>query len=315
MSTASVTDGKGTVLFGGSGFLGPCILERCPEMISVGRNPPVTPNRHIHIDTLADLRALHGIEFDKVIFIIGNTDHHTLEKEQLDLDEPNAYDYHLLPLLRAMEQLKHRKLTKFIHFSSILIYDEKRITLPVSEHAPINPYRNRYVLSKYLAEEACKFFAQWIPIINCRFCNLYGPTPLERYDLIHLLARKLLREGKAEIWSAAPERDFIYADDAAEAIIRLLDCDYTGTLNLGSGAMTSVGRIVEIFRELTGCEISVLDRPVPGPMKFVADMTTINRIIDWQPRISIEEGVQRVYEKTREWMSQERSASACSGSA
>ena len=98
--------------------------------------------------------------------------------------------------------MKHRNLTKFIHFSSILIYDEKRITLPVSEHAPINPYKNRYVLSKYLAEEACKFFARWVPIINCRFCNLYGPTPLERYDLNQLLARKLLQEGKPR--SGAP---------------------------------------------------------------------------------------------------------------
>ena len=308
MNSGRMNNGKGTILFGGSGFLGPYILERCPAMISVGRHPTVTPNRHIHVDTLADLSVLDDVEFDKVIFIIGNTDHHALEKERLDPREPSAYDYHVIPFLQAMEQLKHRKLTKFIHFSSILVYDEKRITLPVSEHAPINPYKNRYVLSKYLAEEACKFYAQWVPIINCRFCNLYGPTPLERYDLIHLLARKLLQEGKAEIWNAAPARDFIYVSDAAEAIVRLLDCDYTGTLNLGTGTMTSIGRIVEIFRALTGCEITNLNRPVQGPMKFVADMTTMNRIIEWQPEVSIEEGVRLVYEKTREGLQSGRSA-------
>ena len=301
MSAKLASRGRGTLLFGGSGFLGPYILERCPEMISVGRRSPPARNRHIHVDTLADLRALDKVEFDKVIFIIGNTDHHTLEKERLDPDEPSAYDYHVFPFLRAMEQLKHRQLTKFIHFSSILIYDEKRITLPVSEHAPIDPYKNRYVLSKYLAEEACKFFARWVPIINCRFCNLYGPTPLGRYDLVHLLARKLIKDGRAEVWSMAPQRDFIFVDDAVEAIIKLLDCDYTGTLNLGTGTMTSVGRIVEIFRELTGCEIISLDKPVQGPMQFVADMTTMNRIIDWRPQVSVEEGVRRVFEKTREW--------------
>ena len=307
MSIARVTNGKGTILFGGSGFLGPYILERCPDMISVGRRPPATPNRHIHIDTLADLRPLDLLEFDKVLFIIGNTDHHTLEKERLERNEPSAYDYHLIPFLTAMEQLKHRKLTKLIHFSSMLLYDEQRITLPVSENAPINPYKNRYVLSKYLAEEACKFFARWVPIINCRFCNLYGPTPLERYDLIHVLARKLLQERRAEIWSAVPERDFIYVDDAADAIVQLLECDYTGTLNLGTGTMTSVGRIVEIFREITGCEITVLDRPVSGPLQFVADMTTLNRIIDWRPQVSIEAGVRAVYSKTREWLTNSRS--------
>ena len=103
MSTEHVSNGKGTILFGGSGFLGPYILERCPEMISVGRRPPVTPNRHVHIDTLEDLRALDGVEFDKVIFIVGNTDHHSLEKELLEPGEPSAYDYHVTPFLRAMD--------------------------------------------------------------------------------------------------------------------------------------------------------------------------------------------------------------------
>jgi nucleoside-diphosphate-sugar epimerase len=292
--------GQGVVLFGGSGFLGPYILERCPEMVSVGRRPPAAGNRHIHVDDLSDLRALDSVEFDKVIFIIGNTDHHNLEKFTLEPGEPNAFDYHVTPFLRAIEQLKHRKLKKFIHFSSILVYDDKKLTMPVSEHAAIDPYKNRYVLSKYLAEEACKFYAQWVPIINCRFCNLYGPTPLGRYDLIHRLARTIAAEGRAEVWNTRPARDFIYVDDAADAIIKLLDANYTGTLNLGTGTMTSVGQIVDVFRQLTGATIVDLKKEVQGPMQFVADMTTMNRIIDWRPSVAMAEGIRRVYETTVE---------------
>jgi len=239
------------------------------------------------------------VEFDKVIYIIGNTDHHKLEKEQLDPGEPTAFDYHVIPFLRTMEQLKHYRLRKLIHFSTVLIYDENRMTLPVSEHSPIDPYKNRYVLSKYMAEEAAKFYARWIPTITVRFSNLYGPTPLERYDLIHVLSRKLLSEGRAQVWSTKPQRDFIYVDDAAEAIIKLVDSDYTGLLNLGTGTMTSVGRIVEVMRAVSGCPIEVLDHPVPGPMQFVCDMRTLQRCIDWEPKVTIEEGVRRVYEMTR----------------
>lgn len=47
--------GEGTILFGGSGFLGPYILARNPAMISVGRTPPSTPNRHIAVESLTDL--------------------------------------------------------------------------------------------------------------------------------------------------------------------------------------------------------------------------------------------------------------------
>lgn len=292
---------KNTILFGGSGFLGPYILENYPDIVSVGRTAPPTANRHIQIDSLADLSALRDEKFDKVIYIIGNTDHYNLEKEELSADEPTAFDYHLMPLIQTMEQLKHFPIKKFIHFSSVLIYDENKVTLPVSEHSPINPYKNRYVMSKYLGEEACKFYANWIPIINVRLSNIYGPTPLQRFDLIHVLIHQLLDTEKGKVWTTKPSRDFIYIEDAAHAIVKLLETDYTGTLNLGTGTQTSVREVVDTLREISGCPITDLDQPVSGPMRFQCDMTTINRLIDWKPRYTTEEGVKRTFELMKSW--------------
>ena len=122
--------GSRTVLFGGSGFLGPYILRNYPEIISVGRTPPPTSNKHIHVDSLQNLDALKEVDFDKVIYIIGNTDHHNLEKE----NDPRggtstAFDYHVTPLNSNPRTLKGQyNIKKFIHFSSILIYDEKKIS-------------------------------------------------------------------------------------------------------------------------------------------------------------------------------------------
>lgn len=292
--------GKGTILFGGTGFLGPSILEQDPSIISVGRRPPPTKNRHVHVDTLADLDALRDVAFDKVVYIIGNTDHHNLEKRTVPRGEPTAFDYHVVPLLQTLEQLKERPLRRFLHFSTVLMYDEKRIALPVSERAPIDPYRNRYVLSKYLAEEALKFYAQWVPIVNVRVANLYGPTPLERYDLIHVVCRQLVEQGHARIWSTRPTRDFIYVEDAARAIIKLLDTDYAGTVNLGTGTMTPVARVIDILREVSGCPIVDLDQPVSGPMQFQVDPTLLFGLTGWRPAVPIEEGIRRTFEFTRE---------------
>lgn len=287
--------GEGTILFGGSGFLGPYILENYPKIISVGRSPCPTRNRHVQVTSLADLSALDGVEFDKVIYIIGNTDHHAMEREELDLEAPTAFDYHVIPLFQVAEQLKGRKLAKFIHFSTALIYDENRIELPVSERSPINPYKNRYVMSKYLGEELCKFYRNWMPIINCRMCNLYGPTPLERFDLIHVLTKKLLSAGEAEIWSTKPARDFIYVEDAAHAIVKLLYSDYSATVLLGSGQMTTVQHVVDCLARISGCTITSRDQPVSGPLEFRADLTTLQSIIDWAPRIAVEEGIRRTF--------------------
>lgn len=296
------TLGQRTILFGGSGFLGPYILRNYPDIVSVGRTPPPTANRHIPIQSLADLDALRDVDFDKVIYIIGNTDHHNLEKKEVPRGEQTAFDYHVVPFLQSMEQLKDFPIQKFIHFSTILVYDEKRISLPVSEDAPIDPYKNRYVLSKYMAEEACKFYGRCVPIINVRLSNIYGPTPLERFDLIHVLIRRLLREGKAEVWSTRPERDFIYVEDAAHAIVQLLETDYTGTLNLGTGMMTPVRTVIDILRELSGCTIEDLDQPVNGPMKFVCDITTLNHLIPWKPTTTVEDGVRKTYEQMKAWL-------------
>ena len=291
----------GTILFGGSGFLGHHILENYPDVISVGRTAPQTSNRHIQIETLANLDALHDLSFDKVIFIIGNSDRINMEKEDIPKGEPTPFDYHLIPLVQTLEQLKSYPIKKFIHFSTVVLYDENQLTLPVSENAPVNPYKNRYVLSKYMAEEACKFYGQWLPIITVRLSNMFGPTHLYRFDLIHLLIRQLLDNGKAEVANTKPERDFIYVEDAANAIIKLIETDYTGTLNLGTGTQTSVREVVDTLEEISGCPITDLDQPVSGPMRFQCDMTTLNKLIDWKPQYSTEEGVRRTFELMKSW--------------
>ena len=88
-------------------------------------------------------------------------------------------------------------------------------------------------------------------------------------------------------------------EDVAAAVVKLLDSDYAGTLNLGTGTLTPVRRVVDLLRSLSGCPIEDLDVPVHGPMRFQCDMTTLDRIIDWSPRVDVEEGVRRTWETMR----------------
>jgi nucleoside-diphosphate-sugar epimerase len=289
----------GTIVFGGSGFLGSSILNAYPDIVSVGRTKPRASNRHIPVQSLADLDCLQGVPFDKVIYIIGNTNHASLERETIPRGEPTAFDYHVIPLLQTLEQLKQYPIKKFVHFSTVFLYDDKNMTLPVSEHAPIDPYKTRYVMSKYMAEEVSKFYSKQMPIITIRLANLYGPTPLKRWDVINGVCRGLLETGRTQLWSTRPERDFIHVEDTAHAIVQLLDTDYTGTLNLGTGTMTSLARVKEILEQVSGGTIEVLDKPVSGPTKFQCDMTTINRLIEWTPR-SIEAGLRSTFEAMRD---------------
>ena len=60
-----------TILLGGSGFLGPVILSKDPEIISVGRSPidSSLKNEHLNLKDLDDLEPLDNLDFDNVIFL------------------------------------------------------------------------------------------------------------------------------------------------------------------------------------------------------------------------------------------------------
>ncbi|MEK7607408.1 MAG: NAD(P)-dependent oxidoreductase [Patescibacteria group bacterium] len=292
MKDSGKNSGKKTILFGPSGFLGPVILEMYPDIISVGRTPPPNyiKNKHIHIDDIGDLSDLDNLDIEKVIFMIGNSNHHEINTKCM-----MGFEYNVIPIKKALHYFQKRNLKKFIAFTTILLYDVNKSKLPVSEDQPINPYIHDYAFSKYVAEEITKLYKK-VPVINIRLSNIYGPTKFIRPDLVPTLIQKALSPKEPTVWSTKPIRDFIYVKDAARAIIALLDTDYIGTINLGSGQMRSVGDIVSIIEKISGKKVKVLDIPVTGPMKFVYDISLVKKLTGWKPEYTLEQGLEETYD-------------------
>lgn len=288
-----------TVLFGGSGFLGPVILEKYPEVVSIGRTPPPSyiSNRHIQIDSIDDLTILDSEEIDNVIFLIGSSDHHYLNSSVTA-----GIDFNVYSLKKALAYFSKRKLNKFICFTTILLYDVNKMTLPVSEDQAIYPYLNEYVFSKFLSEKVVEFYADRVPTIIIRCSNIYGPTKLVRPDLVPTLIQKILSPNEASVWSKKPVRDFIYLEDAADAIMLLMDTPHTGPVNLGTGTSSSIGHIADILKNCSGKEAVDLDMEVSGPMNFCCDISLLNRLTGWKPKYTIEQGIEKTYYRMRGWV-------------
>ena len=283
-----------TVLFGGSGFFGPVILKKDKNILSVGRKKPPLEleNKHINLDSLDDLSILDAIDFDKVIFLIGNSNHH-----EINLKTTMGVDFNLYPLVKILSYLKKRKIKKFICFTTILLYDQKKMTLPVDESQSINPYINDYVFSKFLSEQIVHFYKDSIPSIIVRLSNIYGYTELRRPDLVPTIMQDIFSKGKdsVTIWSDIPKRDFIFTEDAADAVLKLLNVDYTGTLNLGTGEMRSIKEITNIIENLSGKKIISENKDVSGPLEFSTNISKIKEITGWKPQFSLEEGLKKTY--------------------
>ena len=236
------------ILFGGSGFFGPVILKN-KEIISVGRTPPPKeiPNKHIHLNDLDNLSILDNLEFDKVIFLIGSSNHHEINNKIT-----MGIDFNVYPTQKILNYLKNRKIKKFICFTTILLYDQFKMKLPVDENQEIDPYVNKYIFSKYLSEQIVKFYSKDVPSIIVRLSNIYGYTKLRRPDLVPTIMQDIFEKESVKIWSNKPERDFIFTEDAADAVLKLIDSDFVGTINLGSGKKHSLLEMTNIIEEISG---------------------------------------------------------------
>ena len=287
-----------TILLGGSGFLGPVILSKDPEIISVGRSPieSFLENKHLDLPSLDNLEKLDSLEFDKVIFLIGSSNHHEINQKIT-----MGIDYNVYPLQKILKYLSNRKLKKFICFTSMLLYDQSKLQNPVDEKQLINPYTNDYIFSKFLSEEIVKYYEKKVPSIIVRLSNIYGYTKLIRPDLVPTLMQNVLNKDEVTIWNDKPKRDFIFTEDAADAILKLINTDYTGIINLGTGEMNSIKTITNEVKKLSGKNIISLDKPVSGPMELSVDITLTKKLINWSPKFSLKEGLKKTYDIMRSY--------------
>lgn len=286
-----------TILFGGSGFLGYHMLKKNPDIISVGRTQPESDitNRHIHV-SLDDLSVLDSIDFDTVIFLVGNSNHHVLNESNL-----LALEYNVIPLKKILHYLSKRKIKKLIHYTSILLYGSHVGREPVSEGHQLYPLENEYVFSKFLAEKVAEFYHEKVPIITARLTNIYGPIKLQRPDLVPRLMQDAIKKDNPVVWSLEPQRDFIYVDDAVDFTMQLLASTYLGPINLCSGTTSSVGQVVSIIERLTGKKITSLNKPVTGPMKFQADVSLLHKLTTHRPAFDLEAGLTKTYQTMKEY--------------
>jgi len=259
----------------------------------VGRTlpPKECKNKHVQLNTLDELNKLDHIDFDRVIFLIGSSNHH-----EINLSTNMGIDLNVYPLNKALSYFAKRKIKKFICFTTILMYDQKTLILPVDETQSINPYINKYVFSKYLSEQIVHYFSNSVPSIIVRLSNIYGYTRLRRPDLVPTIMQDVFIKEEVKIWNNEPKRDFIFTEDAADAVLKLIDSKFEGIINLGSGEMSSIKDMCNIISNLSGKKIISENKKVSGPMEFVTDISKIKEVIDWKPKYDIENGLKKTYE-------------------
>jgi UDP-glucose 4-epimerase len=133
-----------------------------------------------------------------------------------------------------------------------------------------------------------------------RLLATYGPQDDER-RLIPTVIRQLLAGEVPALTPGAQEWDYLYVDDAVEAIYRAAVTDAArGVYNLGSGDARSVRDIVERIRDLIDPALTLGFGQVPyrpdQVMHLHADIAHLRDAIGWAPSIGLDEGLRRTVE-------------------
>ena len=128
-----------------------------------------------------------------------------------------------------------------------------------------------------------------------RIFFLYGPG--EHPDrLVASVIRSILAGKPARTSHGRQVRDYLYADDVADAFVRLLESDVTGPINIASGQAIQLRQIVERIGDLTGRRELIQLGAIPAASTdtplVVADTTRLTTALGWTPSWDLDRGLQ-----------------------
>jgi nucleoside-diphosphate-sugar epimerase len=128
----------------------------------------------------------------------------------------------------------------------------------------------------------------------------YGEDQDLSYPVPAIAARAARREDPFEVWGSGKQgRDFVHIEDVLDLIHILMDNVTDGSAyNIGSGKLTTFLELIGHFTGFAGYSPEIkplLDKPV-GVHSRYCDMSLVEQKFGWVPRISIEEGMKRVYD-------------------
>lgn len=161
---------------------------------------------------------------------------------------------------------------------------------------------------EYLALIAAQHYG--VSVACIRPFSGYGEDQDLSYPVPAIAARAAQKEDPFEVWGSGKQgRDFVHIDDIIDFILMLLDNVHDGSAyNIGSGKLTSFLDLIRVFTGFAGYNPSIkplLDKPV-GVFSRYSNMKYVENKFGWKPKISLREGMRRVYDKAVERLKEQK---------
>ena len=328
-----VTGPKLALIAGGGGFIGGHLARTLSERGVQVRSVDIKPfDDWYQIPEGVEAHQLDVSELENCREAMGGID--TVYNLAADMGGMGFIETHkaecMLSVLINTHMLmaaRDENVGRFFYSSSACVYaadkqvDADVTALKESDAYPAMP-EDGYGWEKLFSERMCRHFREDFGLETrvARYHNVYGVEGTYdggREKAPAALCRKIALAAitgrhEIEVWGDGEQtRSFMYVDDCIEGTLRVTAGDSAVPVNVGSSELVSINQMIDIIEKIAGITVKRnynLDAP-KGVRGRNSDNTLIREIYDWEPSISLADGL----EKTYQWIFDQLSSSEGAG--
>lgn len=299
------------VVTGGAGFLGSHLCERlladghdviCVDNYFSGRKDNI---RHLLSNPHFEL-----IRHDIVLPLVIEAD---LIYNLACPASPVAYQYNAIKTIKTstvgmvnMLGLAKRCRARILHTSTSEVYGDPEVHPQREDYwGHVNPLgpRSCYDEGKRVAESLCINYhqAHGVDVRIVRIFNTYGPRmdPNDGRVVSNFLMQALRGEDLTIYGDGSQTRSFCYVDDLIDGLIKMMEQeDEIGPVNLGNPVENTMLELAEAVLSVVKSNSRVVHKPLPqdDPKRRCPDITKARKVLNWEPRVPLSEGLKRTAE-------------------
>ena len=216
--------------------------------------------------------------------------------------EPQLYtETNVNGTLNLLELARQRNIKQFVFGSSSSVYGINA-KVPFSEDDPIRQPISPYAATKGAGELLCHTYSHLYGLrcVCLRFFTVYGPR--QRPDLaIHKFAKLMAQHKPIPVFGdGSTRRDYTYVDDIIDGVMAAIDYDQSNyeVINLGESRTVELNELISLLEKELDTH-AIIDRqpPQPGDVpQTYADISKARRLLGYQPKTQIEDGLHRFVE-------------------
>ena len=161
---------------------------------------------------------------------------------------------------------------------------------------PIGP-RGVYDEAKRFAEAMSVAYRRFhgVDVKVARIFNTYGQRMRVRDGraIPAFVSQALTGEPITVFGDGQQTRSFCFVEDLVEGLCRLLFSEHAGPVNIGNPAEMTMLELAKVIVEMTGSKSEITFKPLPedDPKIRQPDITLANELLDWSPRVTLEDGL------------------------